>query len=61
VTLPLARQVRAVVGIDPEPDMLVLARRAAAAGELTDISWLLAPTPTSPAWLRCSARSRSPW
>jgi SAM-dependent methyltransferase len=29
LSLPLARRVRAVVGVDPEPDMLALARRAA--------------------------------
>ena len=31
LTLPLARRVRVAVGMDPEPDMLALARRAAAA------------------------------
>ena len=41
LALPLAGRVRAVVGMDPEPDMLVLARRGADAGGVTNISWVL--------------------
>jgi ubiquinone/menaquinone biosynthesis C-methylase UbiE len=41
LALPLAGRVRAVVGMDPESDMLVLARRAADAGGVTNISWVL--------------------
>jgi SAM-dependent methyltransferase len=41
LTLPLARRVRAVVGMDPELDMLALARRAAGAANLLNISWVL--------------------
>ncbi|MEV6810790.1 methyltransferase domain-containing protein [Micromonospora sp. NPDC051296] len=41
LTLPIAARVRAVVGVDPEPDMLVLARRAARAQQVDNISWLL--------------------
>jgi len=41
LSLPLAGRVRAVVGVDPEPDMLVLARRAAAEREVTNACWLL--------------------
>jgi SAM-dependent methyltransferase len=41
LTLPLAERVRSVVGVDPEPDMLVLARLTAEAQGITNISWLL--------------------
>jgi SAM-dependent methyltransferase len=41
LTLPLARRVRAVVGMDPEPDMLALGRRAADAADLLNVSWVL--------------------
>ncbi len=40
LTLPLARQVRAVAGIDPEPDMLALGRQAAAAQGVTNVTWV---------------------
>ncbi len=40
LTLPLARQVRAVAGIDPEPDMLVLGRQAAAEQGVTNVTWV---------------------
>ena len=41
LALPIAARVRAVVGVDPEPDMLVLARRAARAQQVDNVSWLL--------------------
>ena len=41
LTLPLATRVRAVVGMDPEPDMLVLARRAAEERAVINTSWIL--------------------
>src|SRR5205814_285629 len=41
LSLPLAARVRAVVGVDPEPDMLVLARRTAQEQGVTNASWLL--------------------
>jgi SAM-dependent methyltransferase len=41
LTLPLAERVRSVVGVDPEPDMLVLARLTAEAQGIANISWLL--------------------
>jgi ubiquinone/menaquinone biosynthesis C-methylase UbiE len=41
LTLPLAERVRAVVGVDPEPDMLALARDAATARAVTNVSWQL--------------------
>lgn len=41
LTLPLAGRVRAVAGIDPEPDMLTLARQAAAGQGVTNVTWVL--------------------
>jgi trans-aconitate methyltransferase len=41
LTLPLAARVRAVAGVDPEPDMLARARRAAAEQSITNVTWLL--------------------
>jgi SAM-dependent methyltransferase len=38
---PLAGRVRAVVGIDPEPDMLARARQAAAERGVANTSWLI--------------------
>jgi ubiquinone/menaquinone biosynthesis C-methylase UbiE len=41
LTLPLASRVRAVAGMDPEPDMLALARQAAAGQGVANVSWVL--------------------
>ncbi|RLK25902.1 methyltransferase family protein [Micromonospora sp. M71_S20] len=41
LSLPLAARVGAVVGVDPEPDMLALARRAALDAGATNAAWLL--------------------
>ena len=41
LSVPLAARVRAVVGVDPEPDMLMLARRTAAERGVANVSWLL--------------------
>lgn len=41
VALPLAAVVRAVVGVDPEPDMLIVARRAASRLGLSNTSWVI--------------------
>ncbi|MFI5609637.1 class I SAM-dependent methyltransferase [Amycolatopsis sp. NPDC051903] len=41
LTVPMAARVRAVVGMDPSPDMLARARRAAADAGVTTASWLL--------------------
>ena len=41
VALPLATVVRAVVGVDPEPDMLIVARRAASRLGLSNASWVI--------------------
>jgi ubiquinone/menaquinone biosynthesis C-methylase UbiE len=49
LTLPLAARVRAVVGIDPEPDMLVCARRAATEKGVTNVSWVLGADTDLPA------------
>jgi SAM-dependent methyltransferase len=42
LTIPLARRVGAVVGADPEPDMLRLGRRAGLTAGIPNIAWLLA-------------------
>ena len=41
LTVPLARRVRAVVGVDPEPDMLLRARRGAESGGVRNASWAI--------------------
>jgi SAM-dependent methyltransferase len=41
LTLPIAERVRAVVGVDPEPDMLARARRAATGRGLSNVAWLI--------------------
>ncbi|HUJ06313.1 MAG TPA: class I SAM-dependent methyltransferase [Streptosporangiaceae bacterium] len=41
LTLPLARRVRAAVGIDPEPDMLRRASEAAREAGIGNVSWML--------------------
>ncbi|MEW2501317.1 class I SAM-dependent methyltransferase [Amycolatopsis sp. NPDC047767] len=41
LALPMAARVRAVAGMDPSPDMLSRARRAAADASVTNASWLL--------------------
>ncbi|MEU2615314.1 class I SAM-dependent methyltransferase [Micromonospora sp. NPDC007271] len=41
LSLPIATRVGAVVGVDPEPDMLALARRAALKGGRANAAWLL--------------------
>lgn len=49
LTLPIASRVRAVVGIDPEPDMLARARQAAAEHGVTNVTWLLGADTDMPA------------
>lgn len=39
LALPLAERVRAVIGMDPEPDMLAEARRVA--GDRSNVSWMV--------------------
>lgn len=41
LSLPLAARVRAVLGVDPEPDMLLLARQAARDLGVANVCWLL--------------------
>lgn len=41
LALPVARWVRAVVGMDPEPDMLRRARQAAHDADVCNVSWML--------------------
>jgi ubiquinone/menaquinone biosynthesis C-methylase UbiE len=41
LTLPIAGRVQAVVGMDPEPDMLACARRAAAEQGVANANWVL--------------------
>jgi SAM-dependent methyltransferase len=49
LTLPIAGRVRAVAGVDPEPDMLARARRAAAEHGITNLAWLLGADTDIPA------------
>ena len=49
LSLPLAARVRAVVGLDPEPDMLALARRTADAHGVANASWWLGADSDLPA------------
>jgi ubiquinone/menaquinone biosynthesis C-methylase UbiE len=41
LTLPIAGRVRTAIGMDPEPDMLTRARRAATEQGVTNVSWIL--------------------
>jgi SAM-dependent methyltransferase len=41
LTLPIAGRVRAVAGVDPEPDMLAHARRAAREQGIDNVSWMI--------------------
>jgi trans-aconitate methyltransferase len=49
LTLPIARRVHAVAGLDPEPDMLARARQAAAEQEVSNASWVLGADTDVPA------------
>ncbi|MFE9749318.1 class I SAM-dependent methyltransferase [Saccharothrix saharensis] len=49
VTVPLAGRVRAVVGVDPEPDMLAHGRRAAGEQGLVNVSWVVGSDADVPA------------
>ncbi|MBK1783183.1 class I SAM-dependent methyltransferase [Prauserella cavernicola] len=49
LTLPMARRVRAVAGVDPEPAMLERARRAASDEGVSNVSWVLASDAEVPA------------
>src|SRR5688500_4161224 len=41
LTLPLGRRARAVVGVDPEPDMLERARDVGREQGTTNVTWIL--------------------
>jgi SAM-dependent methyltransferase len=49
LALPLAGRVRAVIGMDPEPDMLRRARRAARDADVSNVSWMLGADADLPA------------
>ncbi|MFK3981682.1 class I SAM-dependent methyltransferase [Micromonospora sp. NPDC050397] len=49
LTVPVARRVRAVIGVDPEPDMLARARSAATAAGVTNVTWALGADTDLPA------------
>jgi trans-aconitate methyltransferase len=49
LTLPLAHRARAVVGVDPEPDMLERARQVGREQGVTNVSWLLGADSDMPA------------
>src|SRR5580658_1693830 len=49
LTLPLAARVRAVVGIDPEPDMLRRARQAAGERDVQNVTWMIGADTDVPA------------
>lgn len=49
VTLPLAARVRAVIGVDPEPDMLAHGRRAAAERGSANVGWWIGTDADVPA------------
>ncbi len=49
LTIPLAARVRHVLGVDPEPDMLVHARAAARHHEVRAVSWMLGADDDVPA------------
>jgi ubiquinone/menaquinone biosynthesis C-methylase UbiE len=49
VTVPLAARVRAVVGVDPEPDMLAHARHAAAEQGAANVGWVIGTDADVPA------------
>jgi SAM-dependent methyltransferase len=52
LTLPMARQVRAVIGVDVEPDMLEQARHAARDADVRNVMWMLGADTDIPALRR---------
>ena len=49
LTLPIAGRVRAIVGVDPEPDMLARARQAAREQGIVNVSWMIGTDTDIPA------------
>jgi SAM-dependent methyltransferase len=52
LTLPMARHVSAVIGVDVEPDMLGRARQAARDGDVRNVMWMLGADTDIPALRR---------
>lgn len=52
LTLPMAARVRAVVGVDPEPDMLNRARQAAREQDVPNVTWMIGADTDIPALCR---------
>jgi trans-aconitate methyltransferase len=59
LTLPIAGRVRAVAGLDPEPDMLARARRAAAELGIANVSWMIGADTDIPAIRALLGRQRA--
>ena len=57
LALPMARHVRAVIGVDVEPDMLDCARQAARDADVHNVIWVLGADTDIPA-LRCFLGNR---
>jgi ubiquinone/menaquinone biosynthesis C-methylase UbiE len=49
LTLPVAAKVRAVIGVDTEPDMLIRARQAAEEADISNVTWVLGADTDLPA------------
>jgi ubiquinone/menaquinone biosynthesis C-methylase UbiE len=49
LALPIAPRVGVVAGVDPEPDMLARARRAAAERDISNVTWMLGADTDVPA------------
>lgn len=52
LTLPMARHVHAVIGVDVEPDMLQHARQAARDADVRNVTWMLGADTDMPALRR---------
>jgi ubiquinone/menaquinone biosynthesis C-methylase UbiE len=52
LALPMAARVRAVVGVDPEPDMLQRARQAADERDVQNVTWMIGADTDIPALQR---------
>jgi SAM-dependent methyltransferase len=59
LALPIAGRVRAVAGVDPEPDMLARARQAAAEQGVRNVNWLLGADTDIPALAALLGRRRA--
>jgi SAM-dependent methyltransferase len=59
LSLPIARQVRAVIGMDVEPDMLQHAQQAARDANARNVMWILGVTNGTPLWRQETDWSRA--